>query len=439
LRLRLIVSILALLVPAAAAAGWLLVQVFANRLQRDIDVALEEEAETVAALMAKPGAVESGTSLLGSIAAETDLGPGKLLVVTRNGQIVSEIPPGAQAALRSGDPAVRSVSHQAGATSDGVVVTVAVRADAAQHARQRLTVLLLAGLPAGVLVLSAGLWMAIGQALRPLEETSRQLDTLAVDSLSVRVRVTHPDDEVGRLVKVLNRMLDRVEDNVAQLQRFTAHAAHELRTPLAVLRTGIDLALSRQRSAADYRAALSEALASTERLCRLAEDLLTLARLEALRAVRPTANVDLAEMLHELGDAWAQVAAGRGVKVAVEAVGPLEVSGNAADLYRLFNNLLDNAMRYSPEGSTLQLAARRQGAQVEVTVCDAGAGIAGEDVARVFEPFYRGTGIRSDQPGAGLGLSIAKEITRTHGGQISIANRDVGGCMVEVALPASSG
>jgi signal transduction histidine kinase len=138
------------------------------------------------------------------------------------------------------------------------------------------------------------------------------------------------------MVTALNRMLDRVAVSVAELQRFTADAAHELRTPIAVLRTGLEVALTRERDAADYRAALEEALEETERLSQLAEDLLTLVLLEGRPAGRSSAPLRLAEMLQELADAWGIRAAQSGIDLVVDADADVEVLGTAPDLYRLF-------------------------------------------------------------------------------------------------------
>jgi signal transduction histidine kinase len=200
-----------------------------------------------------------------------------------------------------------------------------------------------------------------------------------------------------------------------------------------VLRTGLEVALARERSADEYRAALSDALAGTDRLCRLAEDLLTLARLDAAGAPRAAAPVDLGEMLHELADASAE---------AVEVVAPagLCVHGNAGDLYRLFNNLIDNAIRYGSNGAAAKpkivVSAKRTADQIDVTVADNGPGIPPQELRRVFDRFYRGHGERSEA-GTGLGLSIAQQITRNHGGRVTVANRDDGGCVVTVTLPAA--
>jgi two-component system OmpR family sensor kinase len=248
------------------------------------------------------------------------------------------------------------------------------------------------------------------------------------------------------MVTVLNRMLDRLQSAVGELKRFTANAAHELRTPLTVLRAGLDVAQSRQRSAAEYRAALGEALAATERMCRLAEDLLTLARLEAAEDPGAVGAVDLSELLHELAAAWRSEAAEepgecRTVDVHVATEPAVWVTGNAGDLYRLFNNLIDNAARHgasgTPRRTEIQLSARVVADRIEAQVADNGPGLSPEDLQRIFDRFYRGNGVRAVRSGTGLGLSIAQEIARAHDGAIRAANRDGCGCVFTVSLPAA--
>jgi signal transduction histidine kinase len=436
IRLRLVAWILALLLPVSVAAGWLLVQVFADRLLRDIDVALEEEAETIAALALNAGNDDALAALLTRVAAETDLGTPKRIVVSRAGRVIGDAPSGAAMQPEPAADAIHTATYQVGPPEDPVTVVISVPVAQALHAQARLTVLLALGIPCALLVIAAGLWVVTGRALKPLEAASRQLEAIDAERLAARVPVANPHDEVGRMVVVLNRMLDRVESAVGEMRRFSADAAHELRTPLAVLRTGLDVALSRPRSADEYRAALAEALESTDRLSRVAEELLTLARMETHAERRRLDTIDLTEMLHELADAWASPAAQRGVTVELVAPPDLAVHGSAADLYRLFGNLIDNAVRYSPRGGRVALSAAAADGHVEVSIADRGPGLAPGEAERVFERFYRGHDAPSG--GSGLGLSIAQAIVRAHGGRVTLGNRDGGGCIATVVLPCDA-
>jgi signal transduction histidine kinase len=438
IRVRLLVWVLALLVPLSVLSGWLLVEAFGDRLLHDFDVALREEAETVAELLATQSSGDAVANLLTEIAGGGDRGADKYIVVTRQGQVIAQAPRSAPEVLRSASSELRIVRYDS--PDHSITVSIGASAAAALHAKQRLTSLLLIGIPAMLALLAASLWWLIGHALRPLENASRHLDQIAADNLAIRVPVDNPDDEVGRMVTVLNRMLDRLANAVSELQQFTADAAHELRTPVAVLRAGLEVALARERSAAEYRAALAEALASAGRLARLAEDLLTLARLDAAAAPRAVELVDLSDVLHELADASAGRAAQHQVTIDVSAPSGLWVAGNAGDLYRLFNNLIDNALHYGTNGAPgeIVLSAQREAEQIHVNVADTGPGIAPQDLARIFDRFRRGHTSRADAAGAGLGLSIAQEIARTHGGQIVAANRENGGCVVTVSFPAAA-
>lgn len=432
IRLRLIAWILALLLPLSAAAGWLLVEVFGNRLLRDIDVALEEEAETVAELLLQPSGPEA-SALLAQVAAETDLGTGKHIVVSRDGRVIGEAPREERPLAPGAEQALRSAVHRAGAADNELTVVISVPATQALHAKQRLTVLLAVGIPGGLLVVAAGLWVVLGRALQPLQEAAHQIEAMDAERLAARVPVANPRDEVGRMVVALNRMLDRVAAAVGEMRRFTADAAHELRTPLAVLRTGLEVTLARERSAAAYREALGEALDGTDRLSRLAEDLLTLARLEAGAAARRSTAIDLGDVLHELADAWAPYAAQRAARLEVSADPNLAVEGTPADIYRLLNNLVENALRHSPPGGRVRLHAHAGAGWAQVTITDDGPGLAAEELPQVFERFYRGRD--ETEPGSGLGLSIAQAIAHAHGGTVTLTNRDSRGCAAIVSLP----
>ncbi len=434
LRGRLVASILLFLLPTAVLAGWLLQEVFADRLLRDLDVALEEEASTLAALLEEPTGADALPSLVDRIAAETDLGVGKEIAVSRGGQVIAEAPPGAAARLRGSQNTFRLASAATVPSDSGLTVMVGVPATAAAHAARRLRALLLIGIPAALLLLAGGMWAVAGRALRPLEDAAADLGRVGIGDLATRLPVTG-DDEIGHMVAALNRMLDRLAAAVAQMQRLTADAAHELRTPLAVLRAGIEVTLSRDRTAEEYRAALADALQDSERLDRLAEDLLTLARLEGLPP-RPATTINLAETLHELADACEPLAEQRAIRITVDADPRLSVSGAAADLYRLFANLLDNALRHGRDGGTVTVCAVAHEGRAEVSIADDGTGIAGDEAARIFDRFFRGRAAQG--AGTGLGLSIARAIAHAQDGEVTLANRPSGGCIAIVSLPLAA-
>jgi signal transduction histidine kinase len=436
IRVRVLASLLAVVVPLLAASAWFLARAFEQRLLRDIDVALQEEAETIAGLMGAGLTEESLRLVVVAIAAESDLGTPKQVAVLRGERAIAEAPPGAARRLAEPAAGFHVARYRSTAVAEPVDVVIAVSASQPLLAHRRLTWLLWVGTPLVSLLLGATIWVSVGRALRPLERAADGLTRIEAASLSSRLPQEDSDDEVGRIVRAANEMLDRVELAVGRLQRFTADAAHELRTPLTVLRTGLELAVSKQRTAEESRAALCDALQQTDRIRRLAEDLLTLARLDARGGSLDESDVDVAELLDEVADGWTEEAQARGMRLAVDTERPMLVAGNGTDLYRLFNNLIENAIRHGVTGAEIRVHAARRDGAVRVDVADDGPGIGSEDLERVFDRFYRGRRA-GDSPGSGLGLSIAQQIARQHGGRISARRREDGlsGSVFVVSLP----
>ncbi len=234
--------------------------------------------------------------------------------------------------------------------------------------------------------------------------------------------------EVQTLSMDLNRMIGQLDDLLVGHRRFISHAAHELRSPLTVLRGELELALHRPRDVSEYRSAVQRALADTERLIALAEDLLVLARLES---ARPTEHRPL--ILRELIDEaiWSSaVQSQQAVGIAIEA-DSIELRGNRSDLVRLLRNLVDNAISHAPSGSTVKIlgscatGSYGKAQQACILVIDEGPGVPQEIRDRIFEPFFRGANER-ERSGAGLGLAIAHQIARQHQGSLRLLPTDKG-------------
>lgn len=241
---------------------------------------------------------------------------------------------------------------------------------------------------------------------------------VASGDLSVRVAQVSADPEVSQLGRDLDETINRLATVVDAQRRFIAHAAHELRSPLTALLGEITFTLRRERSADEYREALVEALGATERLRALMEDLLTLARLGST-APGELGDVVLDEVVLGAVEDVALAARDREVTLTREGDGGT-VHGHASDLRRLARNLLENAVRHSPRGAEVRVETRREGRDVVLVVDDVGEGVATEERARIFEPFFRGARARaSADGGAGLGLAIAREIARQHGGDLT--------------------
>lgn len=279
-------------------------------------------------------------------------------------------------------------------------------------------------------------WRVVRRLTRGHEAIATTARRVAAGDLHARVGLDDGDEEVVQLAHDVDEMVRRLATLVESQQRFVAHAAHELRSPLTALYGELQLALRRSRSADEYRTAIEEALDSARRLKALAEDLLALARIGSVHE-SPHTPVALDEVAKNAAIWVSREAARRNVELTIDADGST-VLGRAFDLERLLRNLLDNAVRHCADGGHVRLEAASQGDTVHLTVVDDGPGIPLEDRERVFEPFFRAAAELRRDEGSGLGLAIVREIARGHGGDVSVEEGPDGkGARFRATLPAA--
>ncbi len=314
---------------------------------------------------------------------------------------------------------------------------------ATEYAALRRFGILMAALVPGVLLIAAvgGFWLS-GRALLPVDRMTQDVKRISVRDPGGRLLVPPADDELRRLAETFNAMLARWQEAFNDVIRLTADASHELRTPVSLARTTAELALNRPRSIEEYRTALSEVHAHTERMSVLVDDLLTVARADAGVESPPMERMDLrtiaSDAATEIRPAVDTHALRFRLTLPDDAV---PVVGNPESLHRLMVILLDNAVKYTPSpgdvSMSVLLSSNGSPPAAILAVTNTGPGISAEDRPRVFDRFYRGTQARQLAPeGAGLGLSIAQTITDRHGGSIEISAVGVGqGCTVKVQLP----
>jgi signal transduction histidine kinase len=262
-------------------------------------------------------------------------------------------------------------------------------------------------------------------------------ETIGIDDLSQRIAVPRVNDELAHLARTLNAMLDRLQHGVEARERLIADTSHELRAPLAAMRAELDVTLAQNSLDAPARSALEQARDDAMRLARIVDNLLTLARADEGRLELLIAPNDLSDLAYRAVRAQRAAAATRGVEVAVggdELVA--DVDGDR--LEQVFANLIDNAIRHSPEGGDVRLEIRGNSTETHITVSDEGPGIPPEARSRVFERFNRQEAARP-RGGAGLGLAICKEIVHAHNGRIWIDDHPPAGTSVHVTLPAEGG
>lgn len=289
----------------------------------------------------------------------------------------------------------------------------------------------------GLVVLIAR-WVG-GRVSRDVGSIARVARRVAQGDLGARIGAHFGSSELNELAADLDHMIHQLETLVSAQQRFIAHAAHELRSPLTTLRGELQLALRRPRDATEYRQSLDEALVDVEALIALSEDLLTLARVQS--DLSRTDEACLRDVLQSALATTQRKALQAQVVVAVDELptSSLRVRGRSSELGRALRNLLDNAIAHSPRHSVVELRHARDGQNVQISVTDRGPGISDADAKRIFEPFFRGADdqARTDS-GAGLGLAIAREIAQRSGGSVSLDLEYSGGTRLVLTLPSVS-
>jgi heavy metal sensor kinase len=436
-RLTLVFAGLMLLVLGIAAAA-LLVS-FRAELDRGVDSGLRLRA---AAILAAPGMPLDSARGDGVFAQLLD----------HEGRIIRSSPGEGEAPLLSRDE-ISSVGESAFFDSEfatteetvptrvlsvpagnGSILVIGIDVDDQREAVARLTVLVAVGGPIVMLALTALGWVIAGAALRPVERLRSEAAAISIAEPSRRLPVPRTGDELARLAETLNGMLDRLHEALGRERRFVDEASHELRTPLGVLKAEVDLALREPRSREELEAALRSIAQETERLRRLTQDLLVLARSDHGRLPVHRTEFDLSDILERVSAEFAGRARSMGVRLRSSGEGVrARVDGDR--VRQAVENLVDNALRHTGGGGEVVLRAERDGGRVHLEVSDTGAGFPGELLERAFEPFARADGDRKGD-GAGLGLAIVLAVAEAHGGTASVRNRPEGGASVRIDLPA---
>ncbi|SAL08989.1 sensor kinase [Caballeronia cordobensis] len=282
-------------------------------------------------------------------------------------------------------------------------------------------------------LLGVAIWVIVGRGLAPLQRVTRALDTRHPEALDPLSDQRLPQ-EVRPVVRALNALLSRLSAALDTQKAFVADAAHELRTPLAAVQIQAQL-VGRAQDDDTRREALADLNEGIARATRLAEQLLALARSEPDGKAVET-RVDLDELLEGCVRGYVLVAQERGVDLGIEASESASVKGDPDSLRVMFNNLIDNATKYTPKGGKVDVCVKLEGGHPLVEIADTGPGIPGEERERVFDRFYRvGEGVnrpRTDVAGSGLGLAIVRRIAVQHGASVSLGESEAGGLKVAV-------
>lgn len=345
------------------------------------------------------------------------------------------------ASVRVDDRTIRIVSVPVPAPGDtaGVLQVGLPRGEIDEVMHELLVAILLAA-PAALVVSAGGGYLLARRALAPVDAIARTARGIGGgDDLRARLNLDLPDDELGRLAATFDGMLGRIETAFERQRRFTGDAAHELRTPLSLMRGRIDLARARPRSIEEHLATLDGLDSDLARLSGVVGALLVLARSDTGRLTIEREPFDLATTVHRVADQYAETAAAMDISLRPMAT-PVPFTGDEDLLVQVLVNLVDNALAHTPAGGTVTIGCGNDGRAVRLWVADTGTGIAPEHQPRVFDRFYRvDAGRARAGGGAGLGLSTSRAIVEAHGGTINLSSAVGKGTRVEAVLPVLKG
>lgn len=330
----------------------------------------------------------------------------------------------------------RTIAAPVGIGGHNVVLRVSRSEERVREELSEVLAVLIFGLPLVVALAAVGGYLLARRALVPIDHLASEARRITAERLHERLTVPNQRDEIGRLTAVINEMVARLESSFDQLRRFTADSSHELRTPLAVVRGIGEAAVAERRTPTEYEEAIGSMLEEVDRMSNLVDTLLRLSHGDAGTIRLSRASFDLGQLAREVAASLGILAEERRQTLAFDVTTGVTVSADRLVLREAVTNVLDNAIKYSPAGSTVAIRVQRLRDQAILTISDEGPGIPPEHRQRIFHRFFRVDEARSrDRGGAGLGLAIAKWAVEIHGGQITVGGRPGGGSEFRIVLP----
>ncbi len=321
-------------------------------------------------------------------------------------------------------------------SGDEVTLVVGLSLKEVEHELNYLRNTFLLTLPAALFLVGLGGWVVAGRALRPLKTIAETAERVTAHGLGQRIPESSDSPEAARLIQVLNRMMDRLEASFRQATRFSADASHELKTPLTVMQGELENALQAAAPGSGEQQVFTNLLEETQRLKAITRSLLLLAQADAGQLKLTLEPVNLAAELNSMIEDARVLAADSRLTLDTQVQPQLGLSADCALLHTALFNLICNAIKYNRSDGRVSVTAERSGDQIAFTLCNTGPGIPPEEQPLVFDRFYRGTRTGSSVDGIGLGLSLAREIIRAHGGELTLQESRPGWTVFAATLPA---
>ncbi len=316
------------------------------------------------------------------------------------------------------------------------IVQVATSLEEVDEALKALLLILWITVPSALVVASLGGLFLANKALKPVDEITKTARMITSSSLYQRIKLRKTKDEIGRLAETFNDMISRLGRSFKQIRQFSADASHELRTPLTILKGEIEVGLRKRRRPEEYRKILNSNLEEVNHMTQIVDDLLLLSRADMGEVHLQKNRINLTGLISEVGAQAKMIAMAKDIRIHLNNDSEVAVIGDRLRLRELLLNLVDNGVKYTPEGGEIRISVDRYNGRVKLQVMDNGIGIAPEDQSHIFDRFFRVDKARSREAGgSGLGLSICKWIVEAHGGEISVESGLGKGSIFSVTLP----
>lgn len=318
------------------------------------------------------------------------------------------------------------------------IIQVASSLEGMDEIFHSLAYILISGIIGSVVVAGAVGWFLARKALKPVTEITATARKIGAENLHERIRADVPQDELGMLAATMNEMIERLERSFMQIKQFTGDASHELKTPLTIMKGEIEMALRSKDDVQYMREVLSSTLEEIDRMSYIVKSLLDLAKMDVEKGALAKEPVRLDKVLSDRHEHLRKLAFDRGIQLDILENKPVTVLGDQVRLSQLIYNLIDNAIKYTPKGGRVELSLGQDGQMAVFCVKDTGVGISREDLPYIFDRFYRVDKARTREVGgAGLGLSICKEIAEAHGGTLCVDSVIGKGSVFTASLPAA--
>jgi len=335
--------------------------------------------------------------------------------------------------LPTGGVPIRVLSRRSYIVDRPVTIQVARSEAPMRQELRELSLILIFGLPVGVVIAGLGGYALARRALAPIEEMTERARSITAERLNDRLPVTHPENEMGRLASVFNETLGRLEGSFAQMRHFTADVSHELRTPLTAIRSVGEVGLRGHRTEASYRGIIGSMLEEVDRLSQLVDRLLALSRAGTKQPPFALDTVDFASLAEDVVSHLGVLAEEKGQTLTIEKIAAPRVRADRVVLRQALINLVDNAIKFTPSSGRVRLRLSETSSLAVVDVIDSGPGVPAHARDHIFDRFYRTDG--NEALGTGLGLSLARGSVEAIGGQLTLEQTGPEGSTFRIAIP----